>query len=164
MKKKLSDADLALLASRGKVVNGFTTSTDFEILSWDKPKTKKAKKRTTKKANPNSNHPLVGKMLHTSWGYDMTINEFCKIIEVSATGKTAKCRMLGKKGFNGFSGSVRAGKTVFGPEFRVKINPNGEYFNGSYPYICNETKEESSFKMGYWGLYNGGDVYENHMD
>lgn len=173
--KKLTAADYALLAKRGKVVNGFNTTVNSETKTADKrfdhlvvvKKNKKSK--VSKKTNTNVNHPLVGRMLHTSWGYDMTINEFCKILEVSPTGKTVVCRMLNKEGFNGFTGTVEAGKEMFGPKFRLKVkNVNwgteGYTFNGSYPYIVRETKEESSFHMGYFSLYNGGKVYENHMD
>ena len=160
--KKLTADDLALLASRGKVTNGFHTSTDFDIPSYDKPK-------KAKKAKANADHPLVGRMLHTSWGYNMTINNFAKIIEVSPSGKTVVCRMLTKEGFNGFAGEVKAGQKMIGPKFRLKVKD--QYFNGSYPYIIKQpdnygfvTKESGSTRMGYFGLYNGGKVYENHMD
>jgi hypothetical protein len=100
MKKQLTADDLALLASRG--IKSLTTSTDFDLpASWSK--------KTTKKAKVNTDNPLVGKMLHTSWGYNMTINNFAKIIEVSPSGKTVVCRMLTKEGFNGFAGEVKAG-------------------------------------------------------
>lgn len=168
--KKLSAADLALLAKRGKVVNGFTTMVSDEVktsadrFSHLEGFTKKTKKvKTIAKKKVNSDHPLVGRMLHTSWGYDMTINNFCKILEVSPTGKTVVCRMLTKEGFNGFTGTAYAGNEMIGPKFRLKID-GGDYFHGSYPYIVRDTKEESSFHMGYFGIYNGGKVYENHMD
>jgi hypothetical protein len=171
--KNLTAADHALLAKRGKIVNGFTTTVNTEVrTAADRfkdfdfspaPKKVKKVKKTKKVANSNANHPLVGRMLHTSWGYNMTINEFCKILEVSPTGKTVKCRMLTKEGFNGFTGTVEAGEKMVGPEFRLKID-GGDYFHGSYPYIVRDTKEESSFHMGYFGIYNGGKVYENHMD
>lgn len=164
--KKLTDADYALLASRGKVVNGFNTSTEFTVPSWDKPKKVKKVAKT--------NHPLVGKMVHTSWGYDMTINNFAKIIEVSPSGKTVVCRMLTKEGFNGFVGEVKAGEKMIGPKFRLKLKDgwNGEpAFNGSYPFIIKQpddygfvNQNNGSTRMGYFGLYNGGKVYENHMD
>ena len=166
--KKLTAADLALLAKRGKVVNGFTTKVDTEVKTaahrFDHLEGFKKADNKTKKAakKADTKHPLVGKMLRTSWGYNMTINEFCKILEVSPTGKTVVCRMLTKEGFNGFTGTVHAGKDVYGPKFRLKVK--GDCFNGSYPYIVRETKERSSFHMGYFGLYDGGNVYENHMD
>ncbi len=177
MKKQLSADDLALLASRG--INSLTTSRDDEVGAFVKADdTKKAKKRTAKKANinPNANHELVGKMVHTSWGYDMTINNFAKIIEVSPTGKTVVCRMLTKEGFNGFAGEVKAGEKMIGPKFRLKAkkcswSTDGLAFNGSYPYIIKQpddygfvNRENGSTRMGYFSLYSGGKVYENHMD
>ncbi len=119
--------------------------------------------------NPNENHPLVGVVLHTSFGYDMTINDFCKVLEVSATGKTAKCRMLTKitngqeHGYDG-RGKADAGADFKGPEFRVKIRDE-EHFHGSYPFIVqgNGTKKECSYKMGYWSKHTGP-VYENRVD
>jgi hypothetical protein len=158
--KKLSEKDLALLAARGKVVNGFTTVVDEPVEFNYKP-VKKAKKATAKKAN--ANHPLIGKTLHSSWGYDMTINEFCKVLSVSPTGKTAVCRMVGKEGFNGFQGQVSAGNECYGPEFRLKIDGEN-HLHGSYPYIVRDTKEASSFHMGYFSVHGGGKVWENHMD
>ena len=170
--KKLTQADIDLLKARGKVVNGFHTSTEFDIPSWDKPK--KANKRTTKKAN---NHPLVGKILHTSWGYNMTINNFCKIIEVSPTEKTVVCRMVTKEGFNGFAGEVKAGNETYGPKFRLKHKADGwngkPSFHGSYPYIVHENvdchgfvnRQNGSTRMGYFSIHNPDSVvYENHMD
>jgi hypothetical protein len=157
--KKLSDADKALLAARG--INSFNTIVSTEPIQFDVPK--KAKKvRKAKKVNSNTNHPLVGKTLHTSWGYDMTINEFCKVLSVSPTGKTCVCRMVGKEGFDGFQGDVSAGTECYGPEFRLKIDGN-DRFHGSYPYIVRDTKEASSFHMGYFSI-SRGTYYENHMD
>jgi len=174
--KQLTANDHALLAKRGKIVNGFTTTVNTEVrTAADRfkdfnfspaPKKVKKVKKAKKVANPNVNHPLVGCMLHTSWGYDMTINEFCKILEVSPTGKTVVCQMLYKEGFNGFQGPVKAGKKTYGPKFRLRVKDYGTWksFNGSYPFIVRENKEKSSMRMGYFGLHNGGEVYENHMD
>lgn len=150
MKKKLSDKDIALLVSRG--INGFTTTIN---------NTKNVKK--LKKCKSKETNLLIGKVLHTSWGYDMTINEFCKIISVSPTGKTAKCRMLNKEGFNGFQGPVSVGNKMYGPEFRLKIDSETS-FHGSYPYCISDTKEKCSFHMGYFHIHHGGTVHENHMD
>jgi hypothetical protein len=167
--KKLTDADYALLAARGKVTKPFNTVTDFEIPTWNKPK--KSKKSITKKAN---NHPLVGKILHTSWGYSMTINNFCKIIEVSPSGKTVVCRMLTKEGFNGYAGEVKAGSETYGPKFRLKIKDgwNGSpSYTGSYPYISNSRDNEGFVKrgegtrMGYFTEHDPEHkVFENRMD
>lgn len=152
--KKLTESDKALLAARG--IKSFNTVVSTEPIVFEKSakKVKKSKK---------SDNPLIGKILHSSWGYDMTINEFCKIIEVSPTGKTIKCRMVGKKGFDGFQGPVTAGNEVYGPEFRLKIDSEN-HFHGSYPYIVGKDKKESSFHMGYFSIHHGGKVWENHMD
>lgn len=154
--KKLSDADRALLAARG--INGFTTTVSTEPMKFDIPKKVKKNKKAKK-----SNHPLIGKILHSSWGYDMTINEFCKVLSVSPTGKTAVCRMVGKEGFNGFQGQVSVGTECYGPKFRLKIDSEN-HLHGSYPYIVRNTKEDSSFHMGYFSVHTGGTVWENHMD
>lgn len=122
---------------------------------------------------------LVGKILHTSWGYDMTMNDFCKIVEVSPTGKTVKCRMLTTK-TNGLElygmgeGRASAGMTMVGPYFRlrVKVLGNGEYFfNGCYPFCgagdipINAKKSEYSNRMGYFSFSSPNEeYYENHWD
>jgi len=123
-----------------------------------------------------NNNPLVGKVLHTSWGYNMTINNFAKIIDVSPSGKTVVCRMLTKEGFNGYQGPVKSGTKVYGPKFRLKYKPEGwngkPTFHGSYPYIVrNEDDEgwlkvsEASTRMGYFSEHNPEkEVYENRMD
>lgn len=157
MKKQLTQADYDLLKARGKVTNGFKTSTNFEIPSWNKPKAKKASAK-------KSNHPLIGKVLHTSWGYNMTWNDFCQIIEVSPTGKTVVCRMLNTDttGFNGFTGTVKAGKTLHGEKFRLRVRESGSWgtsFVGTYSRY-----EGRGGRKGYFSLYDGSDCYENHMD
>lgn len=157
--KKLSERDYEILRARG-IMNGFHTSIDFEIPSSIKPKKKSP-------VNPNVNHELVGKVLHASWGYDMTINDFCKIIEVSPTGKTVVCRMLNKEGFNGFQGDVKSGKKLHGKKFRLRLKRWGDnsldslYFIGSYPFCHNS----DSKRKGHFGVHNPAHtVYENHMD
>jgi len=89
---KLTEADLALLKSRGKVTSLTTIRSNGDDLSPSYNKVKKVKK--AKKAN--TKHPLVGRKLHTSFGYDMTINNFAQILEVSPTGKTVVCQMVSK--------------------------------------------------------------------
>lgn len=172
MKKSLTEADYALLKSRGKVLNGFNTSTDFAVSDSPEPKAKKVKK-------PVEKNPLVGKVLNTSWGYSMTINDYCKIIEVSATGKTVKCRKIKKimnhAVFSGDgSGRATAGTEVYGPVFRLKVRLNGynnePNFHGSYPFCgadklaINTKMSDCSTRMGHFSFDNGLESYENHMD
>ena len=128
---------------------------------------------------------LIGKILHTSWGYDMTMNDFCKVLEVSPTGKTVKCRMVNTKtngeewGFGG-SGRAEASEEMVGPYFRLKINHIGTIsedpfgalsFNGTYPFCgakdipLNAKKSEYSNRKGYFSISAPGEsYYENHMD
>ena len=159
-KKQLSEKDKALLAARGiKKFNTVSSTTPYEFNYTNK----KAKKSAPKKdKNPNSKHELVGKILHTSWGCDMTINDFCKILEVSPTGKTVKCQMVnvitnGEQYGPGGSGKAKASHETHGPVFRLKVRGNG-YFNGSYPF-CNGSK-----RMGYFSIDNGREYYENRWD
>lgn len=171
--KKLTEKDYEMLRKLG--IKSFTTLRDDEVVIPSAAPKKKVKKVAKKKAN--ANHPLVGKVLHTSWGYNMTINNFCKIIEVSPTGKTVVCRMLTKEGFNGFAGEVHAGNQTYGPKFRLKVKDGWREgtlsFNGSYPYIVRDNvdchgfvnKENASTRMGYFSEHNPNTkVYENHMD
>jgi hypothetical protein len=121
-----------------------------------------------------------GMNLNTSWGYSMTINDYCQIVEVSKTGKTVKCRMLSKEMNHAVysgdgSGKAKAGSKVYGPEFRLRVgkcdwNTDGYSFVGSYPF-CNAEElpmgtkmSECSSRKGYWSIDHGGESYENHWD
>ena len=116
-----------------------------------------------------------GTILHTSWGYDMTINDFCIVLE--NTGKTLKCQMLGKivsgDGVN-FAGNERAKPTkgVWGKPFRLKIESrdykginargyNTLFIRGSYPFINNA---QGSKRFGYWSIADREEYYENTWD
>ena len=120
--------------------------------------------------------PKVGMKLNTSWGYNMTINDYCEIVEISKTGKTVKCRMLNKEltaeSFSPGGGKAKAGNKLAGPIFRLKVGKTkwGLSFHGSYPFCGAEelpidTKmKDCSSRMGYFHVDNGGESYENHWD
>jgi hypothetical protein len=119
------------------------------------------------------NEIKIGTKLHASWGYSMTLNDYCQIIEVSKTGKTVKCRMLSTKMNQGVfsgdgSGRAKAGDDLHGPIFRLKVN--GLHFHGSYPfcgaekYAINTKMSDCSSRMGYFTITNGEESYENHWD
>lgn len=165
-KKTLTADDLFFLAKRGKVTDGFhTTRTDGADIDHV---------HNVVEAHLEEVNPLVGKMLHTSWGYNMTINDFARIISVSPSGKTVVCRRLTKEGFNGFTGPVTAGTTMIGQKFRLHIKDGfggGSCYVGSYPHCIKDVnddsmmkKSECSTRKGYWGEYNGSECFENHMD
>ena len=121
----------------------------------------------------------VGMKLNTSWGYSMTINDYCQIIQLSPTGKTVKCRMVSKEMNNAVysgdgSGKAKAGSKVYGPEFRLRVSKSGYgwSFTGSYPFCSNESENlplntkmsECSSRKGYWSIDDGKERYENHWD
>ena len=103
-----------------------------------------------------------GEILYNSWGYDMTINDFCKVLE--NTGKTLKCVMLEKsiKNDDGL-GNGRAIPTketnkIFRLRITQKKDSHGFWYCGSYPY-CNDSKHRGTFFR-----YDGKSNYENTWD
>jgi hypothetical protein len=139
-----------------------------------KPTYKEALKTVEKIVNPDIG-VKKGDTLSCSWGYDMTINNYCKVIGVSKTGKTVKCRMVekitnGEEHGPGGSGKAKAGKKVYGPEFRLHVR--GKSFVGSYPFIVRRNEEsgkysteksDCSYRKGYFSK-DSGESYENHWD
>lgn len=83
----------------------------------------------------------AGSYFYTSWGYDQTNIDYLVVIEVSKTGKTAKCKMVSPiyVGAEGIE-DVLMPATAYGQAFtmRVKQFDDGRtYLRGSYPYISN---------------------------
>jgi len=164
---RLTEKDMAILRARG--INSLTTLRDDEVPEFQKveKKTRKIKKAVKKSVKK---HEWVGKKLHASYGYNMTINNFAKIIDVSPTGKTVKCRMVetitNGQEFGG-NGKAKAGNRVVGPEFRLHVRNfgSGTSFIGSYPFIVQgNKKEQCSYRKGYFTFSHGGEYYENHWD
>ena len=81
----------------------------------------------------------VGLILHTSWGYDQTNNEYAQIVKISPTGKTVMCRMMRTQVVkeNGYSREIVPFE-AYGPEFRLHVRKYGVspriYFVGQFPY------------------------------
>jgi len=111
----------------------------------------------------------VGDILWDSWGYDMTINDYCKIIALSPTGKTILCRMVKKvvKDDNGLGGGRSyATDEEYGDTFRLWIRCyDGKrlYFVGKYPY-CQSGLKKNGMKEGSFTLWKGGEDYFNTYD
>ena len=114
-------------------------------------------------------------ILHTCWGWDMTINDFAVVLE--NTGKSLKCQMVEKKVVEGDPyGPGGSGKVApddskrYGKPFRVRISPakfeDGFWLVGSYP--CGVAKGEGKYegeRRGHWEVPDGRDgYYENHFD
>lgn len=105
---------------------------------------------------------LKDKIFYTSWGYNMTLVDFIKVIE--ETEKSVKCVMLGIKienDFGGGNGRAYPTNEIESQPFRLlkKKYSNGDiYLRGSYPY-CNGSKRKDSFTE-----YRGGGSYYNSWD
>lgn len=102
-----------------------------------------------------------GDIIWASWGYNMTINDYAKVLE--NTGKTLKCVMISTKVFddNGMGGgrSVPAPEKVTSAPFRLRIRPSG-HIVGSYPFVAND----KSKRFGYFSKWEGNPNYYNTWD
>lgn len=101
---------------------------------------------------------LKGKILHTSWGYDMTINDYAVVVD--ETPKSVLCKMVSVKVENDYGrGNGTAMPTLKEKEEKpFRLFKRGNHFKGSYPY-CN-----GSMKMGYFNVWDGRPNYHNTWD
>ena len=119
-----------------------------------------------------------GDILHHHWGYNMTINDYCRVLE--NTGKTIKCQKIGKKRVGDstdpmvYSVMPDKKRKICKP-FRIRIaksypninDPKGEdgWLTGSYPYLDRETGDSCENKhKGFWSKWSGNPDGENHAD
>ncbi len=95
-----------------------------------------------------------GGHFYTSWGYDQTNIDYLTVVELSPSGKSAKCRMVHavRVGSQGTEDVVMFG-TPYGEPFTMRIQDDG-VLRGSYPY-CNGSKRLDWF----WPTKQG----ETHM-
>lgn len=100
---------------------------------------------------------LIGKIIHRSWGYDMTINDFYLIVKQS--GKSVVGEKIGTIRKEGDGYGYGAGRETPDPKRRTGemtrfiVKPNR--YDGKYNFIGNGEH--------HW-LHDGGDVYFNTMD
>ena len=83
-----------------------------------------------------------GDLFVTSWGYDQTNYDFIVVLELSKTGKTAKCQRTAAKnmGASGTSDLLYPINEPFGDVFtmHVRTGYKGDLqLKGSYPFCCN---------------------------
>jgi hypothetical protein len=91
---------------------------------------------------------VEGEYVYCSWGYGQTNIHFAKIIEVSDTGRTAICRMVGKNFIE-----QKATERVIEPtdntkreEFRLHVREGRDlYFRGSYPFTDDGSTRRDTF-------------------
>lgn len=93
-----------------------------------------------------------GDIFYTSWGYDQTNYDFLVILEVSKTGKTAKCQMTNRLNMGHDGGSCDVVEPIFcpyGDVFTMHVrqyawdNSKTIHLKGSYPY-CNDGSMKNS--------------------
>ena len=107
-----------------------------------------------------------GTILNTSWGYDMTINNFCEVLE--NTGKTVKCIMLKKINLSETASTYS--KEREGKPFRLRLKtypslPGRIFANGSYPFLVKSNGEEQKRSDSFEAANpEQTSFYENHMD
>jgi len=110
--------------------------------------------RKTKPAEIKEN--MIGKIFHTSWGYDMTINEYAKVIKQSPKSiLLQECYRLVSNDNGMGNGTATTDGTLKtgGEQFRLfkKTTPYGETWAGGG-------------KCRYWSEWNGRESYHNTWD
>jgi hypothetical protein len=103
-------------------------------------------------AAPVVTENLVGRILHHSFGYDMTLNDFYVIERQTPT--TVIARAIGSQREGGFSGYEVPDATKKG-EQRVRFSIRGNAPNGQLYFIAGHRHA--------W-LHDGGRVYYNELD
>lgn len=111
-----------------------------------------------------TNKYKIGTILHTSWGYSMTLNDYCKIVSISPTGKTVKCRMLGTLVENDDgkgNGKARPSGDFRSDSFTLRVRTGYDgtpRFVGQYPYAKGDTHR------GNFSIWDGTQNYHNTWD
>jgi len=102
----------------------------------------------------------VGDSLYDSWGYDQTQNDFCRVVSISATGKTLMCDMVhGKvvKRGKGYITVAPSNNPIGCPPVRLHTRrwDGRMYFAGSYPFLSNIRRPEDcrDKRMGSFAKY-----------
>jgi len=109
----------------------------------------------------------VGDIFYTSYGYDMTINHYVKIVSVSPTKKTVMARMLKVeiKDDNGQgSGTSNPTNEEIGEAFRlsVRVWNDAVHLVGKYPF-CAESGNFTKIR-GSFSKWDGKPNYYNTWD
>lgn len=103
----------------------------------------------------------VGNIFYTSWGYDQTNYDFLVVLEISPTGKTAKCQMVELESNvpDGQCNKQRPSKNGYGKVFRMRIEQweGKPQLRGSYPYCSND---QSTSRLDTFSLDTGKEYWE----
>jgi len=97
----------------------------------------------------------VGDLFNTSWGYDQTNYDYLIVVAVSASGKTATCKMVNQinVGTSGQSDVITPGCAV-GEPFKLQVREHS--LVGSYPFIYDQPR---SVRMGYFDKCRLGETH-----
>jgi len=97
----------------------------------------------------------VGDLFQTSWGYDQTQYNFLKVVKISPSGKTCRCKMVHHKiiSVELQYDNRTATEECFGPAFRLKVEqPTHRHswddkitLRGSYPFLSNYRGDDEYF-------------------
>lgn len=160
------------LNKNGKAKCGATPWSKWSLMEISKNKEDVTCKRCLNKVKRTSQgvkieKDMVGRIFHTSWGYDMTINEYAKVIKQSPKSillQMCYTRTNGLEYGPGGRGKATAGSLKpDGEKFRLfrKVRTYKDYFTG-------ETRVDESWAGGgqvrYWSEWDGRESYENHLD
>ena len=114
---------------------------------------------------------MVGKIFHTSWGYDMTINEYVKVIKQSEKSLLVReCTPVTNGGeyYPGSTGQATAGGFVKdGAQFRIfrKVKTYTDYDGQLQTWESwVGTKPGYSGVVTSWSEWDGKPDYENRLD
>lgn len=111
---------------------------------------------------------MVGKIFHTSWGYDMTINEYVKVIkqdEKSLLVQECYTKTNGQEyGWTSQGEAMAGGVKPDGKKFRVfnKVRRYNDYKGNPAMYQMWVGKLHECATS--WSLWDGKPDYENHND
>lgn len=111
-------------------------------------------KRTTQPAQIAEN--MIGKIFHTSWGYDMTINEYAKVIKQSPKSILLQECYRAVSDDNGMGN----GRATTGGE----LKPNGEQFRLFKKTTAYGYRWSGGGQCRYWSEWDGRSSYHNTWD
>lgn len=100
----------------------------------------------------------VGDIFHCSWGYDMTINDYYQVVDITPSGKSVRVRKLNKE-------LVNTGDYFSGREMPIKDSFSSDHVRTlrlQTSYM--DTPQIKISEYSWARLWDGVSNYFNHMD
>jgi len=97
-----------------------------------------------------------GDVYEALWGYDQTNVDFIQVEEVSPTGKSALCRMMGERIVGPqepLAEWVIPGE-AYGEPFRLRVK--GDHLVGTYPFV------KGGKRFDYFWRHEGKPILQTH--